>query len=161
LPGDFGSYRGCIVKEVTAQDNITHRKCLGISLTLRLSLYQISFVPLLEPLEPLILPPQGSIISDDHKRVTAGVGSKIDALKGATITITCEVKGVPKPKVSWTKDGRNISPDERLVLGSKGTLIIRDSTLDDSGNYTCTASSRTGQTSSTSPVAVSGKVVAV
>ena len=116
---------------------------------------------MLEPLEPIILPPQGSIISDDHKRVTAGVGSKIDALKGATITITCEVKGVPKPKVSWTKDGQNISPDERVVLGPNGTLIIRESTLDDSGDYTCTARSRTGQSSNTSPVAVLGKTVSV
>lgn len=146
------------MKEVTA-DNMTHRKCLGVSLSLFSSLYQTSFVSLLEPLEPIIPPPQGSISSDDHKRVTAGVGSKIDALKGATITITCEVKGVPKPKVSWTKDGQNISPDERMVLGSNGTLIIRDSSLEDSGNYTCTASSRSGQTSSTSPVAVSGKAV--
>lgn len=119
------------------------------------------FVCLLEPLEPIILPPQGSIISDDHKRVTAGVGSKIDALKSAAITITCEVKGVPKPKVSWTKDGRNISPGERVVLGSNGTIIIRDSSVDDSGNYTCTARSRTGQSSSTSPVAVLGKTVSV
>ena len=116
---------------------------------------------MLEPLEPIILPPQGSIISDDHKRVTAGVGSKIDALKGAAITITCEVKGVPKPKVSWTKDGQNISPDERVAVGSNGTLIIRDSTLDDSGNYMCTARSRTGQSSSTSPVAVLGKNVSM
>ena len=116
---------------------------------------------MLEPLEPVILPPQGSIISDDYKRVTAGVGSKIDALKGATITIICEVKGVPKPKVSWTKDGQNISPDERVVLGPNGTLIIRDSTVDDSDNYTCTARSRTGQSSSTSPVAVLGKTVSV
>ena len=124
-------------------------------------MHQTGFVSLLEPLEPLILPPQGSIISDDHKRVTAGVGSKIDALKGATITITCKVKGVPKPTVSWTKDDQDILLDERVVLDSNGTLIIRDSTLEDSGNYTCTASSRIGQTSSTSAVAVSGRVLQV
>lgn len=125
--------------------------------TLLSFLYKTSSVPLLEPLEPIILPPQDSIVSDDFKRVTAGVGSKIDALKGATITITCEVKGVPKPNVSWTRDGQSISPDERVVLGSNGTLIIRDSSLEDSGNYTCTATSRAGQSSSTSPLAVSGK----
>lgn len=112
---------------------------------------------MLEPLEPIILPPQDSIVSDDHKRVTTGIGSKIDALKDATITITCEVKGVPKPNVSWTRDGQSISPDERVVLGSNGTLIILDSSLEDSGNYTCTATSRTGQSSSTSPLEVSGK----
>ena len=63
--------------------------------------------------------------------------------------------------MSWTKDDQDILPDEREVLGSNGTLIIRDSTLEDSGNYTCTASSRIGQTSSTSAVAVSGSVLQV
>lgn len=136
---------------------ITQRIKKGLSITLLSSLYKTSSVSLLEPLEPIVLPPQDSIVSDDHKRVTAGIGSKIDALKGAIITITCEVKGVPKPNVSWTRDGQSISPDERVVLGSDGTLIIRDSSLEDSGNYTCTATSRIGQSSSTSPLAVSGE----
>jgi len=136
---------------------ITQRIKKGLSITLLSSLYKTSSVSLLEPLGPIILPPQDPIVSDDHKQVTAGVGSKIDALKGAIITITCEVKGVPKPNVSWTRDGQSISPDERVVLGSDGTLIIRDSSLEDSGNYTCTATSRIGQSSSTSPLAVSGE----
>ena len=108
-------------------------------------------------MEPIILPPQGAIISDDRKRITAGVGSKIDTLKGVTIIIKCEVKGVPKPVVNWTKDGQDLTPDERVVMAPNGTLIIRDSTAQDSGNYTCTASSRSGKDSSTSAVTVSGK----
>lgn len=89
------------------------------------------------------------------------MGSKIDTVKGVTIIITCEVKGVPKPVVNWTKDGQDISPHERVVLESNGTLIIRDSIAEDSGNYTCNASSRSGLDSSTSPVTVSGKAVAL
>lgn len=88
------------------------------------------------------------------------MGSKIDTVKGFTIIITCNVNGVPIPVLNWTKDGQDISPDERVVLlESNGRLVIRDSVVEDSGNYTCTASSRAGQASSTSLVTVSGKPV--
>ena len=106
---------------------------------------------------PQISPPKGSITSDDHRTVTAGVGSTINAFKDAMIKITCAVQGVPKPEVSWTKNGQGISLGERVGMDSNGTLIIRDSLVEDSGEYTCTAKSRAGQTSSSSPLNVAGK----
>ncbi|CAH3165274.1 unnamed protein product, partial [Porites lobata] len=65
-------------------------------------------------------------------------------LNGATISLTCAVKGIPKPDVNWTKDGQSLLLGERLVVISNGTLVIRDSSVNDSGNYTCTAKSRSG-----------------
>ena len=95
-------------------------------------------------------------MSDDHRYVIAGVGSKVNAFKGATISLTCAVKGIPKPDVNWTKDGQSLLLGERLVVSSNGTLVIRDSSVNDSGNYTCTAKSRSGQDDATSSVTVAG-----
>ena len=84
------------------------------------------------------------------------MGSKVNAFKGATISLTCAVKGIPQPDVNWTKDGQSLLLGERLVVSSNGTLIIRDSSVNDSGNYTCTAKSRSGQDAATSSVTVAG-----
>ncbi|XP_068741513.1 hemicentin-1-like isoform X2 [Montipora capricornis] len=113
-----------------------------------------SLVDILEPSEPMISPSADAITSDDHQSVTAGIGSKIDAFEGATVKITCEVTGMPKPNVQWTKDGQRILSGERVRLDSNGTLIIRRASFEDSGDYTCSAKSRAGQTSITSPVNV-------
>lgn len=68
------------------------------------------------------------------------------------------MQGVPKPEVSWTKDGEGILVGERVRLDSNETLIIRDSFVEDSGEYTCKAKSRAGQTSASSPLNVAGKI---
>ncbi|XP_061680955.1 hemicentin-1 isoform X2 [Syngnathoides biaculeatus] len=57
---------------------------------------------------------------------------------GHPVELLCIVQGVPKPSLSWTKDGRRYptSPDGILTLGSVG--------LDDAGMYTCTAANIAG-----------------
>ena len=110
-----------------------------------------------EPSQPSIAPPKGAITSDGHRRVTAGVGSKIDAFEGATVKITCAVTGVPKPDVQWSMDGETISPGGRVTLDVNGSLVINGALLQDSGDYTCTGSSRGGQTSATSTLNVGGR----
>lgn len=103
------------------------------------------------------MPSQGTDISDDHNQITTGVGTKIDTINGTTVVIACNVKGVPKPTVNWSKDGQSISSHDGVTFASNGTLIIRVSKAEDRGNYTCTASSRSGIDSATSPVTVSSK----
>lgn len=110
-----------------------------------------------EPSQPSISPPKGAITSDDYRSVTAGVGSKIDAFEGATVKITCTVTGVPKPDVQWSMDGETISPGGHLTLDVNGSLVIDGAFLQDSGDYTCTANSRGGQTSATSSLDIRGR----
>lgn len=52
---------------------------------------------------------------------------------GHLVELLCIVQGVPKPTLSWTKDGKTypMSPDGSLTLGPVG--------LGDEGTYTCTA----------------------
>ncbi|XP_062583892.1 roundabout homolog 1-like [Saccostrea cucullata] len=59
----------------------------------------------------------------------------------------CEAYGDPKPKIWWLKDGRPITANSRIIALSSGTLQISDLQESDSGNYTCKASSETGETS--------------
>ena len=113
---------------------------------------------LLEPLAPIIQPPVGSIVSEDNRKVTASVGTRVNAFKEATLLLTCLVQGVPAPEISWSKGDQKVVTGARFLLVSNGTLIIRNSSVDDSGNYTCTANSSVGQDSSTSPVFISGKL---
>ncbi|XP_065557817.1 roundabout homolog 2-like [Artemia franciscana] len=56
----------------------------------------------------------------------------------------CEAYGA---EVSWWKDKRNIEPDNvKFFVGKDGTLKIRDLQTSDSGDYSCKASSKGGNT---------------
>lgn len=44
-----------------------------------------------------------------------------------------------------------------MVVDSNGTLIIRDTSVEDSGDYSCAANSRAGRASATSPLVVTGE----
>ncbi|XP_061183722.1 roundabout homolog 1-like isoform X2 [Saccostrea echinata] len=66
----------------------------------------------------------------------------------------CEAYGDPKPKIWWLKDGRPITANSRIISLSSGTLQISDLQESDSGNYTCKASSETGETSQSATLLV-------
>ena len=54
--------------------------------------------------------------------------------EGGTANLTCKIsKGLPKPQLSWLKDG------ERMDKDAKTTLILTNVTDEDEGEYTCIA----------------------
>ncbi|ETN61240.1 hypothetical protein AND_007106 [Anopheles darlingi] len=62
-------------------------------------------------------------------------------------TLPCKASGVPTPVISWYKDGIPILATAKTNISESGTLTISDlSKDDDSGLYTCVASSKTGKT---------------
>ncbi|XP_039984506.1 obscurin [Xiphias gladius] len=67
---------------------------------------------------------------------------------GQTIKLTCKVTGSPKPVVSWLKDGLPLEDDPRHIITAErsGTcsLILDSLTAEDSGQYTCYATSCMG-----------------
>ncbi|XP_023324662.1 protein amalgam isoform X2 [Eurytemora carolleeae] len=62
--------------------------------------------------------------------------------KGLVLEISCSVKGDPKPKVNWYKNGETILESGRIEVGEAGTrsiLIIRGFQDGDYGTYVCYA----------------------
>uniref|UniRef100_A0A146L1T0 Roundabout 2 n=1 Tax=Lygus hesperus TaxID=30085 RepID=A0A146L1T0_LYGHE len=62
-------------------------------------------------------------------------------------TLPCQASGDPKPRVKWLKNGSAISPRNRVTIFDNGTLQIDDLESSDSGLYTCTAISESGESS--------------
>ncbi|XP_039268950.2 hemicentin-1-like [Styela clava] len=69
------------------------------------------------------------------------------------VSFTCKVSGVPRPEITWTKDGNPISYDlndkygtEKIGIGTY-ILTVNDAQDDDKGRYTCIATNDAGQDS--------------
>lgn len=89
---------------------------------------------------------------------------------GETMVFTCRVTGDPTPKIKWMKEkGASHSDDDsgktviredgvKYVIHEDGTLVIKGTTMEDTGMYECVASSDMGSTRSRRAVAA---VVAV
>ncbi|XP_047198782.1 obscurin isoform X5 [Hippoglossus stenolepis] len=77
---------------------------------------------------------------------------------GQTIKLTCKVTGSPKPVISWLKDGHPLEDDPRHIITAdrSGTcsLILDSLTADDSGQYTCYATSSMGAAGTLAKVVV-------
>ncbi|XP_062908156.1 titin-like [Mobula hypostoma] len=70
--------------------------------------------------------------------------------KGDTAIFECKVTGTPEIKVSWFKNYREISFDEKYKMtfvDSVAILEIANVILDDSGNYSCKAQNEAGSES--------------
>lgn len=68
----------------------------------------------------------------------------------------CEVKGNPKPKVTWLKQNSSLPADKRF-LPSHGGLMITDVTSQDGGMYMCVARNILGEVSSSTILTVQGE----
>ena len=82
---------------------------------------------------------------------------------GSNVTFNCTVRGDPAPTVNWTKDGK-LLPFNQKVLTSlpmgESQLVIRGVRMDDTGKYRCVASNSMGtQKSRAAALLVLGKVM--
>ena len=64
-----------------------------------------------------------------------------DILLGETVILTCVASGNPIPSVMWLKDGAQLMGN---VLNKNGILYIKEFSADNTGNYTCMATSMLG-----------------
>ena len=67
--------------------------------------------------------------------------SQLDVERMQNITVSCQATGDPQPKVTWTKESGEL-PVRRSEAGVDGTLKIWNPIEEDSGIYTCVASSK-------------------
>ncbi|XP_012811715.3 roundabout homolog 1 isoform X5 [Xenopus tropicalis] len=63
-----------------------------------------------------------------------------------TLIMNCIASGIPVPTIHWRKDGILIpTQDSRIKQQDSGALQIRYAKLSDTGRYTCTASTTSGE----------------
>ena len=85
---------------------------------------------------------------------------QLKALIGTETVLECHVKGVPRPKIVWYKDGMAIPDDvedHRIIIHNEGhycKLIFTKTIETDSGRYSCEATNSEGRVSTFARVQV-------
>ena len=60
-----------------------------------------------------------------------------EAVAGSTVTLDCEGEGVPAPRVSWLRDGKELSGNLEYTLDGNGTLTLTNFSAAFAGYYQC------------------------
>lgn len=81
---------------------------------------------------------------------TVDVGSIVTTVAGNGLFLRCNTKGVPTPKIIWSKDS--------IPLNVEGSLyILKSLSASDSGSYQCVASNIDGADKEDIQIVVLGK----
>ncbi|XP_060053476.1 immunoglobulin superfamily member 10 isoform X2 [Erinaceus europaeus] len=90
--------------------------------------------------------------------LTYSPGGPIYSVAGKSLSLHCVSDGSPKPEVRWTVPSGHVldrpQTHGRYILQENGTLVIREATAHDRGNYVCKAHNSVGQAQITVPVMV-------
>ncbi|XP_071342317.1 hemicentin-1 isoform X2 [Trachinotus anak] len=79
----------------------------------------------------------------------------VTVTKGGDVTLQCAAEGVPRPAVTWLKDGRPITGQHGAKVLNEGRLLqIKDAKVSDTGRYTCIAVNVAGQADSKYDISV-------
>ncbi|XP_030626728.1 hemicentin-1 [Chanos chanos] len=71
---------------------------------------------------------------------------EVTVTRGGDVTLQCEAEGVPRPAVTWLKDGRPLTGGRGARVLNEGRLLrIADAQVSDTGRYTCVAVNVAGQ----------------
>ncbi|KAM6117600.1 hemicentin-2 [Phoenicopterus ruber ruber] len=78
--------------------------------------------------------------------VIAAGPAELAVLEGLEVLLPCSARGVPEPRVSWSREGAPVwgSGGKATVLPS-GELLLRDVQEGDTGSYSCTAVNSAGR----------------
>ncbi|XP_063265782.1 hemicentin-2 isoform X3 [Prinia subflava] len=69
---------------------------------------------------------------------------ELAVLQGLEVLLPCAARGVPEPRVSWSREGALLRGGRATVLPS-GELLLRDVREGDAGSYSCTAVNSAGR----------------
>ncbi|XP_065267316.1 immunoglobulin superfamily member 10 [Emys orbicularis] len=80
----------------------------------------------------------------------------IKSISGESLSLHCLSDGSPKPNIIWTVPSGYVLDRPQItgkyILLENGTLVIREATIHDRGNYLCKAQNNAGESSITVPV---------
>lgn len=78
-------------------------------------------------------------------------GKSMKSLLGEPLQLRCKFLGIPRPKITWYKDGSEITHetnDSRLSLHNSNTILdLQYIKAEDEGRYKCVAANRIGSVS--------------
>ncbi|XP_050723288.1 hemicentin-1-like isoform X2 [Eriocheir sinensis] len=92
----------------------------------------------------VMVPP---VIIEDlvENTIGGGVGGDTVGVVNRTMDLECYTLGNPTPTISWTKDGEEVIAGGHLELLEEGQVLrLHRAQTNDSGDYTCTATSPSG-----------------
>uniref|UniRef100_A0A8D0EV65 Immunoglobulin superfamily member 10 n=1 Tax=Strix occidentalis caurina TaxID=311401 RepID=A0A8D0EV65_STROC len=82
----------------------------------------------------------------------------VKGISGESLSLHCLSEGSPRPRTAWTLPGGSVLERPQLgrkhVLLENGTLVIRDASVHDRGDYVCRAHNDAGESSVTVPVVI-------
>ena len=65
-----------------------------------------------------------------------------------TITISCEINGIPNPTITWLKDNQIVDSSKYTItsigMSELSNLTLVNATLSDDGNYRCKGENTAG-----------------
>lgn len=83
------------------------------------------------------------------------------ATKEGNTTILCKPEAAPKPTITWQKDGRLISENDRVRVMPNGNLYISSVRPEDGGVYKCESKNDLGEASSQGNLTILGIAIAI
>ncbi|NWS72566.1 IGS10 protein, partial [Crotophaga sulcirostris] len=82
----------------------------------------------------------------------------VKGISGEPLSLHCLSEGSPTPSTAWTLPGGSVLDQPQIsrqhLLLENGTLVIREATIHDRGNYMCKAHNNAGESSITIPVVI-------
>ncbi|NWH78421.1 IGS10 protein, partial [Piaya cayana] len=82
----------------------------------------------------------------------------VKGVSGEPLSLHCMSEGSPPPNTAWTLPGGSVLDrpqiSRKYLLLENGTLVIREATIHDRGNYVCKAHNNAGESSITVPVVI-------
>ncbi|XP_008577945.1 PREDICTED: immunoglobulin superfamily member 10 [Galeopterus variegatus] len=79
-------------------------------------------------------------------------------ISGESLSLQCVSDGIPKPNIKWTMPSGYVmnrpQTNGKYILHENGTLVIKEATAYDRGNYICKAQNSVGHALITVPVAI-------
>ncbi|XP_029464601.1 ADAMTS-like protein 1 isoform X2 [Rhinatrema bivittatum] len=103
--------------------------------------------------KPLIKTSRTALFNMDSPSITLDIGSTLTTIKGANVTISCLVAGLPEAEVTWYRNKTKLAPAPHQHDGS---LLLANVTLSDQGLYSCRATNHHGEVTETTQLWILG-----